>query len=427
MYQIGGWLEWFVGGRRAGTAKPALAIVSTNVVFLGLTSLFTDISSEMIVSVLPIYLVGFLRMSPAQFGIIDGLYQGVAGIVQLLSALAADRLRRYKEIAALGYGASLVSRAGLLATSGAGGLAAVLTLDRLGKGMRTAPRDALISLSVPPASLGTAFGVHRAMDALGAMLGPIVAFLVLQAIADGFDVVFVFSLCSAVVGLAVLTLFVENREPTGQRLGTDDSLARNKPGSLAVAVALLKDAGFRHLALSALLLGSMTISDGFVYLTLQRRANLSAGAFPLLYVMTSAFFLLFAIPMGRTADAVGRFRVFLAGHTLLVALYAALALFAPGFVLVIVALPLLGLYYAATEGVLMAVGSGMLPEPVRTSGLAVLTTAVAVARFGGSVLFGIVWSRFGLQPAVGMFLAGLCAAIAAVIAMRPSGVVWSSR
>jgi MFS family permease len=143
--------------------------------------------------------------------------------------------------------------------------------------------------------------------------------------------------------------------------------------------------------------------------------------------MTSAFFLLFAIPMGRSADAVGRFRVFLAGHTLLVALYAALALFAPGFVLVIVALPLLGLYYAATEGVLMAVGSGMLPEPVRTSGLAVLTTAVAVARFGGSVLFGIEWSRFGLQLAVGIFLAGLCAAIAAVIATRPSGVVWSSR
>jgi MFS family permease len=418
MYQIGGWLEWFVGGSRSKDREGLRSIVAGNIFFIGLTSLFTDISSEMVVSVLPIYLVGFLRMSPLQFGVIDGLYQGVAGVVQLLSAVVADRLRRYKEVAAVGYGASMLCRAGLLATSGAAGITTFLTLDRLGKGMRTAPRDALISLSVKREHLGTAFGVHRAMDALGAMLGPIVAFLVLRSIADGFDVVFVFSLCSAVVGLAVLVLFVQNRQPAvieARRTVADRA-------TLVGALQLLGAPAFRHLAISALLLGSMTISDGFVYLTLQRRASLSAGAFPLLYVMTSAFFLLFAIPMGKVADRVGRFHVFLAGHALLLVLYGALATAPPTWLLVAVALPLLGLYYAATEGVLMAVGSGVLSETLRTSGLAVLTTALALARFAGSVLFGIVWTRFGLEPAVLAFLAGLAVALSVVTATRPAAL-----
>jgi hypothetical protein len=250
MYQLGGWLEWFAGASRGRNGEQAGTRVSRNVFFLGLTSLFTDISSEMVVSVLPIYLVGFLRMSPTQFGVIDGLYQGVAGIVQLGSAVVADRWRRYKEVAAVGYGASLLCRLGLLATSGAAGITTFLTLDRLGKGMRTAPRDALISLSSSRETLGTAFGIHRAMDAFGAMLGPIVAFLVLRTIADGFDVVFVFSLSSAIVGLAVLLLFVENRRP-GASVPGEPAAA---DATLSGAVRLLEAPAFRHLAWSALLL-----------------------------------------------------------------------------------------------------------------------------------------------------------------------------
>jgi MFS family permease len=418
MYQVGGWLERFGGRGRATSSGGIRGAVSLNVLFLGLTSLFTDISSEMVVSILPVYLVGFLRMSPAQFGLIDGLYQGIGGVMQLVSAMVADRVRRYKEVAGAGYAASLLSRVGLLATSGAGGIATFLVLDRLGKGVRTAPRDALISFSAPPAQLGTAFGVHRAMDAMGAMLGPIVAFIILWAIADGFDVVFVFSLCSAVIGLAVLVLFVENGSP-----GAVAAEAGAVPASASNAAALLRDPAFRYLTLSAFVLGLMTISDGFVYLTLQRRANLSAGAFPLLYVATSAFFLIFAIPMGRLADAIGRFRVFLGGHAVLVVLYTMLASTGLERGLLIISLPMLGLYYAATEGVLMSVGSTILPEPIRTSGLAVLATAVAAARLGGSVMFGMLWSRVGLEAALVTFLIGLVAAGIGIVLARPRGRV----
>jgi MFS family permease len=415
MYQLGGWLDWFTGLAGAKPADRTRQKVPRNVILLGLTSLFTDISSEMVVSVLPVYLIGFLRMSPAQFGLIDGLYQGVGGVVQLVSAVATDRFKRYKEVAALGYGTSLLCRVGLLATSGTAGITAILTLDRLGKGMRTAPRDALISLSVSREYLGTAFGIHRAMDALGALLGPIIAFAILRVIVDGFDVVFVFSLCGAIIGIAILGLFVENRRPR--------TAGGHQPTiPISAAFDLLRAPPFRHLALSALLLGSMTISDGFVYLTLQSRGGLSAGSFPLLYVLTSAGYLLFAIPVGKLADRVGRFPVFLAGHALLIGLYTTLAAVPSSMTMIAVALILLGLYYAATEGVLMALGSALVPEELRASGLAVLTTALALARFTGSVLFGLCWTRFGLEPAVVTFLLGLGAAIAVVAATRPRSV-----
>jgi MFS family permease len=411
MYQLGGWLDWFSDVASGKSRDRARSAVSRNVVFLGLTSLFTDISSEMVVSVLPIYLIGFLRLSPAQFGVIEGLYQALAGLVQLASGVITDRLKRYKEVAAVGYTASLVCRIGLLATSGTSAITAFVTLDRLGKGIRTAPRDALISLSTREENLGTAFGIHRAMDAMGAMLGPIVAFAVLNVIVDGFDVVFVFSLCSAIIGVAVLALLVENKRPLSSPHRTELRVTQ--------AIKLLRVPAFRHLALASMLLGAMTISDGFLYLTLQDRAGLSSGTFPLLYVLTSACYLLFAFPLGRLSDRVGRFPVFLAGHVMLLALYAGLITLPSSFVVVGVALFLLGLYYAATEGVLMALGSTLVSQELRTSGLAVLATALAVARFAGSVLFGVVWTGMGLQFAVLTFLAGQTAALVIVMVTRP--------
>lgn len=415
MYQLGGWLG-LVAQRPAVPAVrtgPAAARLPANVWSLGLTSLFTDISSEMVASVLPIYLIGFLRMSPAQFGVLDGLYQGVAGIVQLASAAMTDRLRRYKEAAAAGYGVSLLCRIGLLATSGAVGVSAFLTLDRLGKGVRTAPRDALISLSVPPERLGVAFGVHRAMDAVGAMAGPITAYLILRLVPNGFDAVFVVSLGAAVIGFAVLVLLVENKRPA------------RPPDQMAITLRsmLAQSPAFRHLAVSALFLGAMTISDSFIYLSLQRQASLSPSTIPLLYVMTSAGYLLFAIPVGRLADRAGRFPVFLGGYVLLIGLYVAL-IAAPGGLLVVWGgLLLLGLFYAATDGVLMALGSALLPESRRASGLALLITGLAVSRFAGSAVFGLSWNRFGLERTTAGFLAGLVVAIALVAYTRPREVV----
>jgi MFS family permease len=423
MYQVGGWLAHLRERRRLDPGPAPLSrVIPANVVFLGLTSLLTDISSEMVVAILPVYLIGFLRLSPTQFGVVDGLYQGVSGVVQLASAVVTDRLRRYKEMAGLGYAASACCRVGLLITTSWTGITALLTLDRLGKGLRSAPRDALISLSVQTERLGVAFGVHRAMDSVGAMVGPMVAFAILSAIVDGFHVVFIVSLCAAVVGLAVLGFFVENRDPgvggAGGAGGAGGTDALNRTPA-ADFWKLFREPRMRHLAVSAFLLSATTISDAFVYLMLQRRTQLSIGGFPLLYVGTSASYLVFAVPMGRLADRVGRFPVFIAGYLLLTALYAALLSSYAGTWLPFATILILGLHYAATEGVLMALGSAVIPSQIRTTGLAGLTTATAVAQFISSVTFGFSWTQFGLPLTVSVFGAGLVIAVVASVLLLP--------
>jgi MFS family permease len=363
----------------------------------------------MVISVIPVYLITILRLSPAQFGLIDGLYQGIASIVQLASGLLTDRWRRYKEVAAAGYGLSAACRIGLLTTATGPGIAWVLILDRLGKGLRTAPRDALISLSVSQQQLGVAFGIHRAMDAMGAMLGPILAFALLALIPGAFDVVFMTSFCVALVGLAVLVFFVKNHSAKAQ----DGEASVD----LASAVGLLRHRTFRRLFLSTLALSLMTISDAFVYLALQREFNLSSGAFPLLYVVTSLSYLVLAMPAGRLADRWGRLEVFASGYGLLLFLYSLLLWAPPGPILLVMVLLTLGAHYASTEGVLMALGGGLLPEALRSSGLAILSTATALARLAASTLFGILWTQLGLGPAIGVFLIGLIAALAMTLTM----------
>ena len=180
---------------------------------LGFTSLFTDVSSEMVATVLPVYLVLYLGLTPFQFGIVDGLYHGVTALLRLASGVAVDRTGRSKEIALAGYGASAVSRLAMLAAGASWPLiAGVVAFDRAAKGARAVPRDVLISLSSRPEGLATAFGVHRALDSAGAMLGPLIALAILGILPNAFDVIFVASFSVAVIGLGVLMLFVTNAE-----------------------------------------------------------------------------------------------------------------------------------------------------------------------------------------------------------------------
>jgi MFS family permease len=400
--------------------------VAQTVVLLGLTSMFTDVSSEMVSAVLPVYLTLMVGLTPLQFGVIDGLYQGVTALVRLGGGVVADRWRRYKEVATFGYALSAVCKLGLLAAGAAyGPIAAVVAADRTGKGVRTAPRDALISFASQGSDLGRAFGVHRAMDTAGALAGPLVAFGLLAAIprgADlrgGFDVVFLTSFCVAVVGLAILVLFVRNPSP-----GTLEApeAAGARPAAVPVRSALraLATGRVRPLVVAGVLLSLVTASDSFVYLALQRRVELDAGWFPLLFVGTALVYLALAVPLGHLADRVGRHRVFIGGHLLLVALYGVLMLPSPGLAGLLACLALLGAWYAATDGVLAALTSAVLPPELRTSGLAMVATAVAVGKLVASVVFGALWTMFGPGWAVAAFAAGLaaCLPVAAVVLAR---------
>jgi len=377
--------------------------VHRNVWFLGLTSLLTDLSSEMVTAVLPIYALYFLRLSPAAFGIVDGLQQGGASLVKLAAGVLTDRTRRYKTVAASGYGASALSRLGLIAAgASAGWLTPLVALDRIGKGIRTAPRDAIISLSVSRGSLAAAFGVHRTLDTIGAVLGPLLGFVVLRQIRNGYDVVFVISLALAAVGLAVLITFV--RSPAGAA----SDAARSPLSSIWTP-------SFARVAASAAILGAATVSDSFIYLTLQRTLGFDAELLPLLYMATPTIYLTFAVPFGRIADRVGSARVIAVGYAAMLLLYVTLSSSWPATVVGVAAVLLLGMFYAATDGVFAALASAELSADTRATGLATVSTLNDAGKMIASFAFGWLWSTG--QPAgavVEKFQIVLLAALAIV-------------
>ncbi|WAL94882.1 MFS transporter [Streptomyces sp. Je 1-369] len=400
------------GARRGRVAGPVLA--------LGAVSLVTDISSEMVTAVLPLYFVLQLGLSPLQFGFLDGLYNGVTALVRLAGGYAADRGGRHKLVAGGGYALSALSRLGLLLAGGAtAGIGAALAADRIGKGVRTAPRDALISLSSPPDTLGRAFGVHRAMDTTGALLGPLAAFALLWATADAYDAVFVVSFCFGLLGVLMLVAFVPGhlsqttprpRSATGQ-----NHPAAPRPRALS----LLRVPAFRRVLGAAALLGAATIGDAFLYLLLQRRLDFAISWFPLLPLGAAAVYLLLAVPTGRLADRVGRRVPFLAGHVALLGGYVLLLAPTDGWPLLIGVLLLLGVFYAATDGVLMALVAPVVAQERRASGMAVLQTGQALARLVAAAGFGAAWTLWGVETALTCAVLALTAAVAGAAALLP--------
>ncbi|MFJ7590971.1 MFS transporter [Streptomyces sp. NPDC097617] len=432
-------------GEKPAPARGAVraSAVAPTVLALGTVSLITDISSEMVTAVLPLYLIAGLGLSPLGFGALDGVYNGVSALVQLTGGHLADRVRNHKLIAGIGYGLSALCKPLLLFAHSLGPISVILTLERTGKGLRTAPRDALISLSTPPELQGRAFGVHRAMDTTGALLGPLAAFLILSVAADGYDAVFGVSACVAALGVVVLMLFVPSgaggtrprprplppRPPRPRAPGDDGeegaapAAERPAPVRLRDALGLLRRPRLRNLAICAVLLGLTTVSDAFVYLLLQRRTGIGDQWFPLLPIGTAAVFLLLAVPAGALADRIGRRTVFLTGHALLLAGYA-LLLWAPDQpALPYLVLALHGMFYAATDGVLPAAVAATVPAELRATGLALVGTGQALARFGCSLAFGAAWTLWGTGPALAAAAAGLlcCAAVAGFV-LRPAAV-----
>lgn len=387
-------------------ASPAARLsVPRNVVLLGTVSLLTDISAEMVATVLPLYLVFSLGVSPLALGAIDGLYRGAAAVVQVAGGFLSDRTQKHKEVATVGYGLSALTKIGLVvAGTSVGGVGALIAADRIGKGIRTAPRDALISLSSTKAGLATAFGVHRAMDSFGAMLGPLVAFGILMLAPARFDAVFVVSTAFALLGLAVLVLAVKGRPERAPASAADQP-------SLRAAMGIARDSRFRLLLLAAGGLALASVSDALIYVGLQRQGGFDPTVFPLLFVVTAVAFMALAIPVGRLADRIGRVPVLLAGHALLLPVYW-LLLSPVGTAGVVFALLALGAYFAATDGVTTALAGAILPDRLQATGIGMLITVMSLGKFASSLAFGALWYALGLESAVLVFAAGLVVALA---------------
>ena len=386
-------------------SRPAAGRVPRTVVVLGLVSLLTDISTEMVTAVLPLFVTVALGLSPLAFGVLDGVYQAGSATARIVGGYCADRLRRPKAIAVTGYSLGMLSKALLLPAAGLASLSAAIGVDRVGKGLRTGPRDALIAGCSDPDALGRSFGVHRALDTLGALLGPVLAFYLLTAAPEDFDMVFMVSMCIAGLGVVLLVSQVAEDRPPRR------SEPRMSPKAAVRLIA--RSRGLRHLGVAAALLSALTISDAFLYLSLLDSGAISPRLFPLLFLATSLVYLVCAVPFGRLADRFGRARMFVAGHVAIVVAYL-LAGAAHGLAAAGVALALLGLYYAATDGVLPAATAAVVGAEWRATAISALQTCVALGRSVAALAFGALWTLVGASAALWMFATGLLVALVLV-------------
>ena len=392
-------------------------VVPRVVVWIGMTSLLTDLATEMVGSVLPAFLFSVLLLPPLMVGFMDGLYQGAAAILRLPTGVWADRYQHHKQVAAFGYGMSVVAKVGLLLSMQWGLLIALISLglDRVGKAVRTAPRDVLIAAHAQKGQQGAAFGLHRAMDAVGALAGPLLAFLILAASPENYELLLAISLVSAALGLIALlvkvpplkdisrkaTVGASSEKAVGEeRLNTWKNLFKNLQAERAYWVLLG----------CATVLSLGLVSDGMLYLYLQQSAEVPTSWLPLFYSGTALIFVLAAYPVGRLADKVGAKWIVVGGHALLVLWYLVM-LHVPKLVGVGGTLLVMGFFYAATDGVLMAQAALLLPESVRTSGLALLGALMGLGRMMSSILFGALWQWQGQSTAFWVFSAVLALAV----------------
>jgi predicted MFS family arabinose efflux permease len=244
------------------------------------------------------------------------------------------------------------------------------------------------------------------MDTAGAVIGPLLAYLLLLMLPQGYHAIFFVSFCFALVGLSILVLFVENRP--ADRVDTEPL----PPLTLRAAASLVAIPRFTVLLIAGGALALATMSDGFVYLGLRDNLDFAGRNLPLLYVATSLVYMLLAVPAGRLADRIGRARVFVGGYSLLLVVYAAIVLPGLGPAASLVVILAFGAYYAATDGVLSAMGSALLPPEARATGLSLLVTVTSIGRLVASIAFGAAWMLIGVNAAVVVFAAGLVVAAA---------------
>ncbi|HYH21503.1 MAG TPA: MFS transporter [Azospirillum sp.] len=390
-------------------ASPAKARLPPGVWALGLVSLCMDLSSEMIHSLLPVFLVTVLGVSALSVGIIEGVGEATASIVKIFSGTLSDRLGKRKALALAGYGlAALTKPMFPLAGSAATVLAARL-IDRVGKGIRGAPRDALVADITPPGLRGAAYGLRQALDTIGAVLGPLVAILLMALTAGDVRMVFWVAVVPAFVAVAVLALGVRDAPGT----------AANRPQRPAPSLRGLSrfERGFWALVAVATVMTLARFSEAFLLLRAQD-VGMGIAWVPVVLVVMNVVYALSSYPVGALSDhlgggRIGRGGLLMAGFAVLVASDLVLA-FAAGPVLVLAGAGLWGLHMGMTQGLLAAMVADAAPADLRGTAFGLFHLMTGVALLVASVLAGALWATVG--PAA-TFLAGAGFSAVAVVGL----------
>lgn len=371
-----------------------------NVFFAGLVSFFMDISSEMIYPLVPLFLANVLGVNKSLIGLIEGTAEATASLLKVFSGWWSDRIGRRKGLMAIGYGISVLSRPILAMGSSWQQVFLARFTDRTGKGVRTAPRDAIIAESTKATHLGRAFSFHRSMDTMGAVVGPATALFLLEILRGDFRKVFWLSMIPGAIAVLVIFLFIrEKKKPMPSH--TDRPKLTLAHFSWKVRFFLVITAVFA--------LGNS--SDVFLILRAEQ-VGISTIMIPAVYLTFNLVYSLSAIPAGMAADRFGRKRVILLGFVLFACLYYGFAV-AGSAAAIWVLFGLYGVFMGLTEGIQKAFLTTIIPPDFKATAFGVYATAVGLATFPASVIGGLLWDR--VSPAATFYFGSATAALAAVL------------
>ncbi len=356
-----------------------------NVLLLGLVSFFNDVSSEMVLAVFPAFFTSVLRTGASSLGLVEGVADGVANIIKIYAGRISDAKQKRKLFIFSGYALSVAVRPLYVLVFTVGGVLGLRVTDRIGKGLREGPRDAIISLSTPREELGRAFGYHRSMDTLGAIVGPFIAYLILSRYPSQFHIIF-FS--AFVVGIfAVVSIFFV-RDVVG--------IAKKKSISLASFATHTKDFNRYLIALFFLSAGSIPVA---ILLLKTQLLGLSLSTIPLFYMLYNASYASFSVSAGGLSDSYGAKNIIRIGYALLISVYVVFA-YASTPATLVVGFLLLGFFPALTDGVQRALAAELSDEDKRGGAMGLVNAVSGFGLMFAGIFGGYVWQYFGVTNAL---------------------------
>jgi MFS family permease len=356
--------------------------LTLNIILLGLVSMFTDLSSQMVFPVIPLYLTTVLGAGAAVVGVVEGAAETTASLLKVLSGYFSDRLRKRKLFVLFGYSLSAITKPLFALASTWGFVVFVRVLERIGKGVRDAPRDAIVADSVDEKTRGKAYGFQRALDGLGSVLGAVLAFFLLPVL--GFKNLFLFAFLPGLIAIIVI-LFIQEKKAASPKkaipeLSIKDSLSRLSP----------------NLKLFIIVSAVFTFANfGYAFLLLKAKGiGLSDENAIMLYVLYYLAYTLTIIPTGMLSDKIGRRPLLIGGYALFILISIGL-IFAQSMAAVILFFILYGIFFGMTDGVQRAFIADLAPKDLKGTALGAFYTITGLVALPAGLILGLIWDRMG--------------------------------